>query len=107
MTNRYGVDVAYFTKELAMLSRSLDDRTPEELERYLLRLSEVAKPPKKVERRKTVAPKRAVQQAKFSIMPADFEFCPHCSGSFSFRKLGKTFICPWCKKDVRTSIRLA
>jgi hypothetical protein len=43
MNNKYGVDVPYFTKELAALSRSLPDRTPDELERYLLRLSEVAK----------------------------------------------------------------
>ena len=42
MTNRYGVDVAYFTKELKALSDSLIDRTPEELERYLKRLADVA-----------------------------------------------------------------
>jgi hypothetical protein len=56
---------------------------------------------------RTFRAKRPVQQARFSITPSDFEFCPHCSGSFSFRKLGRTFICPWCKKDVRTSIRMA
>jgi hypothetical protein len=44
MNNRYGVDVPYFTKELASLSRSLDDRTPDELHRYLLRLADVALP---------------------------------------------------------------
>ena len=43
------------------------------------------------------------QQAKESIMPADYEYCPHCHGSFSFAKLGDNFICKWCKKDVRTS----
>lgn len=44
VNNRYGVDVPYFIKELAALSRSLSDRTPDELNRYLLRLAEVAKP---------------------------------------------------------------
>jgi hypothetical protein len=48
MTNRYCVDVAYFKKELASLSRSLEDRTPEELYRYLLKLAEVARPITKV-----------------------------------------------------------
>lgn len=39
--------------------------------------------------------------------PEDYEYCPHCKGSFSFAKLNKTFKCPWCKKDVRkTSIIL-
>jgi hypothetical protein len=47
MTNRYGVDVAYFTKELAALSKSLENRTPDELHRYLLRLADVAKPVEK------------------------------------------------------------
>lgn len=58
--NRYGVDVSYFTKELAALSRSLDDRTPDELHRYLLRLADVALPPirpqKVIKRRKTGMP---------------------------------------------------
>jgi len=40
--NRYGVDTAYFKKELASLSRSLPDRTPQELRRYLVRLADVA-----------------------------------------------------------------
>ena len=44
MKNRYGVDVSYFKKELSLLSRSLPNRTPEELQRYLVRLSEVAAP---------------------------------------------------------------
>ena len=44
MNNRYGFDVTYFKKELSALSRSLPDRTPDELSRYLVRLSEVAKP---------------------------------------------------------------
>ena len=43
MINRYGVDVEYFKKELKRLSESLDDRPPDELERYLLRLAETAK----------------------------------------------------------------
>jgi hypothetical protein len=42
--NRYGVDVAYFKRELAALSDSLENRTPDELNRYLLKLSEVAAP---------------------------------------------------------------
>ena len=44
--NRYGVDVSYFEKELAALSRSLPNRTPAELERYLIRLAKVARPHK-------------------------------------------------------------
>lgn len=44
MTNRYGVDTNYFQKELAALSRSLENRTPEELYRYLMALANVAKP---------------------------------------------------------------
>jgi hypothetical protein len=42
--NRYGVDVPYFKKELAALSKSLPDRTPKELYRYLIALSKVALP---------------------------------------------------------------
>lgn len=42
MKNRYGVDVDYFKKELQSLIRSLPDRTPEELYRYLCVLSRVA-----------------------------------------------------------------
>lgn len=48
MTNRYGVDVSYFEKELKKLSESLIDRTPEELHRYLIRLAEVVSVPKYV-----------------------------------------------------------
>ena len=59
------------------------------------------------ERRKTVRAKRPAQQAKDAIKPADYEYCPHCKGSFSFAKLGSNFKCKWCKKDVRTSGRLA
>ena len=62
---------------------------------------------KLVESWPTVRAKRPVQQAKESIMPADYEYCPHCRGSFSFAKLGSNFRCKWCKKDVRTSGRLA
>lgn len=46
MKNRYGVDVPYFKKELKALLRSLDNRTPEELQRYLLTLSKVVNLPK-------------------------------------------------------------
>jgi len=67
MKNCYGVDVSYFKKELAVLSRSLPDRTPEELSRYLVCLSEVAKPQNTKERRKTVRAKRPVQQRKQAI----------------------------------------
>jgi len=42
--NRYGVDVAYFRKELDCLKGTLDNRPPEELGRYLRRLSKVADP---------------------------------------------------------------
>lgn len=44
MKNRFGVDVDYFKKELSALSRSLENRTPEELVRYLCRLAETAAP---------------------------------------------------------------
>jgi len=44
MENRYGVDTSYFYKELESLVRSLENRTPDELRRYLLRLADVAKP---------------------------------------------------------------
>lgn len=40
--NAYGLDVEYFKKELASLSRTLNKRTPDELERYLIRLADVA-----------------------------------------------------------------
>lgn len=46
MTNRYGVDVDYFTKELAKLSESLIDRPPKELHRYLVKLAEIVSVPK-------------------------------------------------------------
>jgi len=55
--NRYGVDVSYFEKELAALSRSLPNRTPAELERYLIRLAKVARPHKVKKRSK---PKQAL-----------------------------------------------
>jgi hypothetical protein len=44
MKNRYHVDIDYFKKELAALSQSLENRTPEELQRYLMKLADVAKP---------------------------------------------------------------
>lgn len=44
--NRYNLDVAYFRRELKVLSDSLEDRTPEELSRYLRRLAETAHPKK-------------------------------------------------------------
>lgn len=45
MPNRYGVDVDYFKKELATLSRSLENRTPDELRRYLNNLANVVATP--------------------------------------------------------------
>jgi hypothetical protein len=36
------IDVDYFEKELASLSKTLDNRSPEELARYLRRLANVA-----------------------------------------------------------------
>lgn len=44
MNNKYGVDVNYFKKELKHLSDSLDNRTPEELHRYLMVLANTARP---------------------------------------------------------------
>jgi hypothetical protein len=41
------VDVDYFKRELSALKKSLDDRPADELERYLLRLADVAKPANK------------------------------------------------------------
>ena len=42
MTNRYGVDISYFKKELAKLSRDLENYTPIELARYFDCLCDVA-----------------------------------------------------------------
>jgi len=42
MANRYGIDTAYFERELDALKASLEDRTPEELARYLTTLAAVA-----------------------------------------------------------------
>lgn len=38
-----GVDIAYFEKELDALKASLPRRTPEEVERYLTTLTNIAK----------------------------------------------------------------
>ena len=35
--------------------------------------------------------------------PKDYEYCPHCKGSFSYNKPGKQYTCPYCWKDVRKS----
>lgn len=43
MENKYGVDVAYFRKELNLLKRSLPNRTKSELYRYLIKLAEIVK----------------------------------------------------------------
>lgn len=52
------------------------------------------------------AEEKAIQKHD-RIKPSDYEFCPYCSGSFSFKRLGKNFICQWCHKDVRKSDRRA
>jgi hypothetical protein len=80
VNNRYGVDVSYFKKELVALSRSLLDRTPDELSRYLIRLSEVAKPLEAQERRKTVKASTPAQQPQPEI-------CPRCGSSLLVSKL--------------------
>lgn len=99
MNNRYGVDVPYFTKELAALSRSLDDRTPDELHRYLLRLADVALPPvkpqKTVERRKTVRAKRPVQQRKVSIRRECYSQ-RHCPRKLTDGQCGTLVNCNMC-----------
>lgn len=43
--SRFGLDVGYFKRELKKLSASLDNRPPDELSRYLIRLANVATPP--------------------------------------------------------------
>jgi hypothetical protein len=55
MNNRFGLDVAYYRKELKALSDSLVDRTPEELNRYLLTMAG-KKPSTKEEATVTVPP---------------------------------------------------
>jgi hypothetical protein len=46
MENPFGVDVAYFKKELESLLSTLNNRTPDELSRYLNCLADVASPVK-------------------------------------------------------------
>lgn len=36
-----------------------------------------------------------------TLKPSDYECCPHCKGSFSFRKPKDDFLCPYCRKDIR------
>jgi len=43
-SNQWGVDVSYFSRELDALKRSLPNRTPGELHRYLLRLAAIVEP---------------------------------------------------------------
>jgi len=43
--NKYNVDTEYFQRELTALLRTLPDRKPAELRRYLERLADVALPP--------------------------------------------------------------
>ena len=61
----------------------------------------------RIGRIKKVRPYKRPRHWSRGISFTDYEFCPHCHGSFSFQKLGPDFICGWCKKDVRTSTRLA
>jgi len=44
MENRFGLDVNYFKKELDRLIKSLPNRTPDELARYLIVLANTAVP---------------------------------------------------------------
>ena len=44
MKNNFGLDAEYFRKELQHLIDSLDNRTPEELYRYLCCLAKVVEP---------------------------------------------------------------
>ncbi len=44
MENEYGLDVAYFRKNLKLLVRDVDRYAPEEMSRALMRLSIVADP---------------------------------------------------------------
>jgi glycerophosphoryl diester phosphodiesterase len=44
MKNRNNVDVDYFRNELTTLLQSLENRTLDELQRYLMKLADVASP---------------------------------------------------------------
>ena len=44
MNNRFGVDVSYFSKELKRLEKSLQNRTRDELHRYLVSLAKIVEP---------------------------------------------------------------
>jgi hypothetical protein len=39
--------------------------------------------------------------------PADWEYCPHCHGQFSFTKCREDFTCPYCNRDVRQTENMA
>jgi hypothetical protein len=74
MSNRYGVDTEYFNKELKTLAKSLGDRTPEELERYLKRLADVAKvtnKPKKIVSTRQKEELRSAVEFMFDDLPED------------------------------------
>ena len=43
MTNIYGLDVEYFYQALSRIIKNIESYTPEEMERSLLRLADVAK----------------------------------------------------------------
>jgi len=76
MENRYGVDVEYFKKELAALSRSLPNRTPDELDRYLRRLADVAKPQHKIADK---IDRWLIARSNSDFSPKDFSFCKDIS----------------------------
>lgn len=44
MKNKHGLDVSYFKKELQRLTKSLPNRTPDELWRYLMQLAKIVEP---------------------------------------------------------------
>jgi len=44
MSNKYGVDTDYFKRELTSLIKSLPNRPPEELWRYLMVLAKIVEP---------------------------------------------------------------
>ena len=67
MNNRFGVDVSYFSKELKRLEKSLQNRTRDELHRYLVSLAKIVEPP-------------TIAQQPHGAANAE-QICPHCKGS--------------------------
>ena len=47
-------------------------------------------------------PKRCEPTKKFpEDSPSNWDYCPHCYGSFSFKRPSEDFLCCWCSKDIR------